>query len=165
MTNTTNNVSMKKGFTMIELIFVIVIIGILAAVAIPRLAATRDDAKVATGLSEVSMVLREVSNSYTAHGDYNASIGDVTNVPLFTDTALTTAAATLAPGDYYYATPANNGTDEWCVKYHLSNTKGELTVSENNASTGDICGGIKNSSTFKETLAGTKYNGGSRVSF
>ncbi len=31
---------------MIELIFVIVIIGILAAVAIPRLAATRDDAKI-----------------------------------------------------------------------------------------------------------------------
>ncbi|MDY3246866.1 prepilin-type N-terminal cleavage/methylation domain-containing protein, partial [Campylobacter sp.] len=30
---------MKKGFTMIELIFVIVILGILASVAIPRLAA------------------------------------------------------------------------------------------------------------------------------
>ncbi len=33
---------------MIELIFVIVIIGIFAAVAIPKLTATRDDAKVST---------------------------------------------------------------------------------------------------------------------
>jgi len=37
---------MKKGFTMIELIFVIVILGILAAVAIPKLAATRGDAEI-----------------------------------------------------------------------------------------------------------------------
>ena len=35
-----------KAFTMIELIFMIVILGILAAVAIPRLAATRDDAEI-----------------------------------------------------------------------------------------------------------------------
>jgi len=35
---------MKKAFTMIELIFVIVVIGILSAIAVPKLAATRDDA-------------------------------------------------------------------------------------------------------------------------
>lgn len=36
--------SFKSAFTMIELVFVIVVLGILAAVAVPKLAATRDDA-------------------------------------------------------------------------------------------------------------------------
>jgi len=40
------NIKQKSAFTMIELVFVIVIIGILSAVAIPRLAATRDDAEI-----------------------------------------------------------------------------------------------------------------------
>jgi general secretion pathway protein G len=35
---------MNKAFTMIELIFVIVVIGILSAIAVPKFAATRDDA-------------------------------------------------------------------------------------------------------------------------
>ncbi len=41
---------------MIELIFVIVILGVLAAVAIPRLAASRDDAVLVKGKSQVSAI-------------------------------------------------------------------------------------------------------------
>lgn len=48
---------MKRfAFTMIELVFVIVVLGILAAVAIPRLAATRDDADIAKGRSDVAAI-------------------------------------------------------------------------------------------------------------
>jgi prepilin-type N-terminal cleavage/methylation domain-containing protein len=36
---------MKKAFTMIELIFVIIMLGILTSIAIPKLNATRDDAE------------------------------------------------------------------------------------------------------------------------
>lgn len=48
---------MKRfAFTMIELVFVIVVIGILSAIAIPRLAATRDDAQIAKGRSDVAAI-------------------------------------------------------------------------------------------------------------
>ncbi len=44
------------AFTMIELVFVIVVLGILAAVAIPRLAVSRDDAILVKGKSQISAI-------------------------------------------------------------------------------------------------------------
>ncbi len=48
--------SSRKAFTMIELIFVIVVIGILSAIAIPKFAATRDDAVITRARETIASV-------------------------------------------------------------------------------------------------------------
>ena len=75
---------MKKGFTMIELIFVIVILGILASVAIPRLAATRTDAEVATTVANLRTLLSDAASYYAVKGEFGTTVkwNEITNVPL-----------------------------------------------------------------------------------
>ena len=57
-----------KAFTMIELVFVIVILGILAAVAIPKLVATRDDARTASLSTQIKSGTEELITYYTSKG-------------------------------------------------------------------------------------------------
>ena len=52
----------KKAFTMIELVFVIVVLGILAAVAVPRLAAGRGDAQLTKGRADVAAIRSAIIN-------------------------------------------------------------------------------------------------------
>ena len=48
--------SYSKAFTMIELVFVIVVLGILAAIAIPKFAATRTDAQISKARADISSI-------------------------------------------------------------------------------------------------------------
>ena len=78
---------MKKGFTMIELIFVIVILGILASVAIPRLAATRTDAEIAATVANLRTLLNDVASYYVVKGEFpqgsnGVKWSEITNVYL-----------------------------------------------------------------------------------
>ena len=82
---------MKKAFTMIELIFVIVIIGILASVAIPKLAASRNDAEASVCIYEVGQLIEEVVSEYAKVG--YATFKDET-ISLMTNIQVVTANET-----------------------------------------------------------------------
>lgn len=56
----------RSGFTMLELVFIIVILGILASIAVPKMVANRDDAIYATYAADLDTFAHALPASYMA---------------------------------------------------------------------------------------------------
>jgi general secretion pathway protein G len=140
---------------MIELIFVIVILGILAAVAIPRLTATRDDAQIAKGLTEVQMAISDFGAYYTSQGEWATTVSAMTNVANFDNVA---ANPTVAGTAINYETSVGSAKDP-CVKITFNNA-GVLTVAAG-AGTGTVCTEMLKDKTLNSTI----HANGGNISF
>ncbi|NPA55012.1 MAG: type II secretion system protein [Epsilonproteobacteria bacterium] len=130
---------MKKAFSLLELVFVIVVIGILASIAIPKFLATRHDAEVSKIIQSTQNAVKEVTNYV------NAKNINVTDEPILN---MSNTLTQLVKQGKAKSTFSGHGVDIFgypnraCVSVREWNIT-TLMVYTHPEATGIICSGVK----------------------
>jgi len=130
------SVKHRDAFTMIELVFVIVIIGILAAIAIPKLTATRDDARITVLARAVAATANEAGERALSYG---VSSSDITEMSVVMKSLVAQGKATLEDGGKVAKIKMNTIDD--CIKLTITTNSRDmnLTLSHGNAGGDPLC--------------------------
>lgn len=72
--NHEKHLNKRSGFTLIEIILVVVIIGILAGIAIPRMGGKTEKAKISQAKSNITALSMAVQEFEMMNGDYPSSL-------------------------------------------------------------------------------------------
>ncbi len=120
--------SKKEGFTLVELLIVVAIIGILAAIAIPQFAAYREKAYCSAIKSDLAN-LAISEEAYFTDNDKYIITGNGTTVTGFA----ATSNVTLALGS-----PSSDATVDWSATGTHPNCNGGSTVYTWNSAAGGL---------------------------
>jgi general secretion pathway protein G len=93
----------KKGFTLVEILIVVIILGILAAIVIPQFTNASTDARNNSTTSLLQTMRSQIELYKLQHGDTLPDI--ITNWAPLTNTSLSTDGSTVGP--YLQTTPRN----------------------------------------------------------
>ena len=69
----------RDGFTLIEIIFVIVILGIVAMIAVPKFMATRDDARMVALAQNIATGASDIASFMVARGEADDDLSKMSN--------------------------------------------------------------------------------------
>nr|MCR6777983.1 type II secretion system GspH family protein [Campylobacter lari] len=100
---------MKKAFTIIELVFVVIILGVLAAVALPKFSTSKDEASTAQALGNLKTFINDIS-SYVLKNESLSSIALMSNVVNIKNEDLSNLQNSTKELDF------SVGNDEQCFK-------------------------------------------------
>ncbi len=93
-------VTSSKGFTLIEILVVIAIIGILAAIAIPQFSAYRKKAYNASAITDIRSGATAQEAYYVVNGRYAGSLENLTKAPDFGTSPFVTMIVDADQGSY-----------------------------------------------------------------
>ncbi len=118
--------SNKEGFTLIELMIVIAIIGILAAIAVPNFIAYRNKAFCSAAESDANNIAADIADYFAIPTHTNIATADVNFAPALNTfnivgpadpniaiTIQVTDVSGRCPADYIGANPVNAQGDGW----------------------------------------------------
>jgi type IV pilus assembly protein PilA len=119
---TDNRIMTKKGFTLIELMVVILIVGILAAVAIPIIASRIDSAKWAEANAMAGTIKVAAKVYFVETGKkITGSLGDAENQKALGLTVSDLTGTYFVPGDYTIDSIDDDGKAQITVTGRTSN--------------------------------------------
>jgi len=102
----------KRGFTLVEVLIVVVILAILAATIIPKYASSTDEARSSNAVYNLHVLRTQIELYKAQHDDVAPSLAEIENQLTQKTDSAGTVSATGAYGPYVQMIPQNPFNDD-----------------------------------------------------